>query len=77
MSYTSDDLAEVRKAIIDLGTGQQVVSVRQANGKTLTYRAPDLGELQAVEARIFREMAKASNTKTRSRTRLVITSKGL
>lgn len=77
MSYTAENLAEVRQAIIDLGTSQQVVSIRQANGKTLTYRTADLAELEAVEARIVSEIARAASTKTRSRTRLVVTSKGL
>ena len=77
MSYTADHLAEVRQAIVDLGTSKQVVQIRSANGKTLTYRAAQLDELQAVEARIVADLAKASSTTTRTRTRMVRTHKGL
>lgn len=77
MSYTQQDLTDVRAAIVALGKGARVAQIRMANGKTVSYQAADLKELKEIEARIVSELARAGDTKPRSRTRLVTTGKGL
>lgn len=75
MAYTTGQLAEVRQAIIDLSTGKRVVSVSQ-NGRTVQFDRTGLPELETLEARIAGSLA-AQSGRRRSRTRLVMTNKGL
>lgn len=75
MAYTPEQLAEVRQAIIDLSTGKRVVSITQ-NGRTVQFDRTGLPELEALEYRIKADM-KAQTGKRRTRTRLVMTNKGL
>lgn len=74
MAYTPEQLAEVRQAIVALSTGQRVVSITQ-NGRTVQFAQANLGDLKT----LGREMADALQVgkRRRSRTRLVVTSKGL
>lgn len=74
MAYTSNDLEQVRKAIVDLATGQMVARVTK-DGRTVEFRATQLAELKAMERDIVTELN--PSLKQRSRTRRVITSKGL
>ncbi|RUR51518.1 gpW family head-tail joining protein [Vreelandella populi] len=74
MAYTPEQLAEVRQAIVALSTGQRVVSITQ-NGRTVQFAQANLGDLKA----LGREMAAVlqAGKRRRSRTRLVVTGKGL
>lgn len=72
MSYTTQDLANIRQAILDLATGQRVVSFTSANGKSTTFGQTDLVKLEALERRLSQKIGGKL-----SRTRRVITSKGL
>ncbi|WP_417788214.1 gpW family head-tail joining protein [Stutzerimonas xanthomarina] len=75
MAYTPEQLAEVRQAIIDLSTGKRVVSITQ-NGRTVQFDRTGLPDLQALESTIANSVA-AQVGRRRSRTRLVMTNKGL
>lgn len=75
MAYTPEQLAEVRQAIIDLSTGKRVVSITQ-NGRTVQFDRTGLPDLQALESTIANSVA-AQAGRRRSRTRLVMTNKGL
>ncbi|WP_447556419.1 gpW family head-tail joining protein [Vreelandella sp. EE22] len=74
MAYTTEQLAEVRQAIVALSTGQRVVSITQ-NGRKVEFAQANLGDLKAFE----REMARSllAGQRRRSRTRSVVTGKGL
>ena len=72
MAYTTDQLAAVRQAIIDLSTGQRVVSITH-NGRTVQYAQTDINKLRELE----RTIAGSLKTGRRSRTRFAVTSKGL
>lgn len=74
MAYTQTDLEQVRKALLDLATGQMVGRVTK-DGRTVEFRATQIGELKAMERDIMTELN--PSLKTRTRTRQVITSKGL
>ncbi|MDL4861439.1 gpW family head-tail joining protein [Halomonas elongata] len=74
MAYTEDDLAEVRRAILDLTTGKRVARITY-NGRTVEYSGSgDLTKLREVERQIVAYLA---SNKRRTRTRSVRTSKGL
>tara|TARA_B100000929_G_scaffold225524_1_gene181845 strand:- start:2386 stop:2613 length:228 start_codon:yes stop_codon:yes gene_type:complete len=75
MANTSEQLAEVRQALVDLATGKRVVSITQ-NGRTVQFDRAGLPELEALEYRLKSEL-RAQTGKRRSRTRLVMTNKGL
>lgn len=75
MAYTTEQLAEVRQAIIDLSTGKRVVSISQ-NGRKVDFDRTNLPELETLESRIAHGLA-AQSGRRRSRTRLVMTNKGL
>ncbi|UYV20924.1 gpW family protein (plasmid) [Halomonas qaidamensis] len=75
MAFTTEQLAEVRQAIIDLSTGKRVVSITQ-NGRTVQFDRTGLPELEALEYRIKTDI-QAQTGKRRTRTRLVMTNKGL
>ncbi|MFK4014890.1 gpW family head-tail joining protein [Cobetia marina] len=75
MAYTAEQLAQVRQAIIDLGTGARVVSVTH-NGRTVQYAASRIEDLRSLERSIVEGLASASRRR-RSRTRYTTTSKGL
>ncbi len=77
MSYTSEDLELIRRAKLALAQGQQVVEVRMASGKSVSYKATQLSELRQVEADIVAALARANQSRRRSRTQKVMTSKGL
>ena len=75
MANTSEQLAEVRQAIVDLATGKRVVSINQ-NGRQVQFAQADLPALQSLENQIA-ERLQALSKRRRSRTRLVMTNKGL
>jgi len=75
MAYTPEQLAEVRQAIVDLGLGKRVVSVTQ-NGRTVQFAQTDIDKLKAL-AREIAEALPNSTVRRRTRTRIVMTSKGL
>ncbi|WP_422101990.1 gpW family head-tail joining protein [Vreelandella sp.] len=75
MAYTPEQLAEVRQAIVDLGLGKRVVSVTQ-NGRTVQFAQTDIDKLKAL-AREIAEALPNSTLRRRTRTRSVMTSKGL
>lgn len=75
MAYTTEDLTQVRRAIVDLASGQRVTRITK-DGRTVEYQSGDLGDLQALERLIAEELL-APNVRRRSRTRLVTTTKGL
>ena len=74
MAYTQTDLEQVRKALLDLATGQMVGRVTK-DGRTVEFRSTQIGELKAMERDIIAELN--PSLKKRTRTRQVITCKGL
>lgn len=73
MSYTQEDLEKLQAARMDLATGQSVTQVRTSNGKTLTFSPASRGLLEQMIA----EAKRSLSPKLQTRTRMVITSKGL
>lgn len=77
MAYTADQLAQVRQAIIDLSTNKTVVRVTK-DGRTVEFAQADIDKLRDLERSIAADVAFSdSSRKRRTRTRQVITSKGL
>lgn len=75
MGYTEEDLQQIRRAILDLASGQRVARVTK-DGRTIEYSgSADLTKLREVERQIMSYLA--SGSRRRSRTRYVKTSKGL
>lgn len=74
MAYTPEQLAEVRQAIIALSTGQRVVSITK-DGRKVDFAQANLGDLRELERTMASNLA--ALTRRRSRTRLVMTGKGL
>jgi hypothetical protein len=62
MSFTQTDLDAVKEAIIDLASGQRVVSVSIA-GKTIQYGIADLNQLKALRKEIQSEIQALSGIK--------------
>tara|TARA_R110002094_G_scaffold54390_11_gene65644 strand:+ start:4865 stop:5074 length:210 start_codon:yes stop_codon:yes gene_type:complete len=69
MSLTLEQLED---AYARLATGQNVVSFRSSNGKTVTYGPGDMPALQGMILRMKRQQGRSL-----TRSRRVITSKGL
>ncbi len=74
MAYTTDDLAKIRQAILDLAAGNRATMVTK-DGRTVQYARADIDKLRALERTISGEL-KAS-TGRRTRTRYAVTNKGL
>lgn len=74
MAYTPEQLAEVRQAVVDLGLGKRVVSVTH-NGRTVQFAQTDIDKLRDLERTIAATLIPANKRRTRSR--IVMTSKGL
>lgn len=74
MAYTAEQLSEVRQAIVDLGLGKRVVSITH-NGRTVQFAQTDMDKLRNLERTIAASQLPASRRRTR--TRGVMTSKGL
>lgn len=74
MAYTTDDLAQVRKAILELASGARV-SMIVKDGRTVQYASTDIDKLRALERTIAGEIKAGSGRRTR--TRYTVTSKGL
>jgi len=72
--YTEADLAQIRRAILDLASGKRVAKVTRGD-RTIEYSGSgDLTKLRELERQIVRALAKG---KRRTRTRYTMTSKGL
>ena len=56
MAFTSTDLENIESAIVELATGQRVVSLTIA-GKTYQFAASNLDRLQQLRATIQAELA--------------------
>lgn len=77
MAYTAEQLAQVRQAIIDLSTNKTVVRVTK-DGRTVEFAQADIDKLRDLERAIAADVAFTDPIrKRRTRTRQVITSKGL
>jgi len=74
MAYTTDDLAKVRQAILDLASGNRATMVTK-DGRTVQYARADIDKLRALERTIAADLQ--PTTGRRSRTRYTVTSKGL
>lgn len=74
MAYTTDDLAQVKQAILDLATGNRATMVTK-DGRTVQYARADIDKLRALERTIAADLQPAASR--RSRTRYTVTSKGL
>jgi hypothetical protein len=72
MAYTSQNLADVEAAIINLAAGRRVVSVT-IEGKSIAYGQAQLPELKQLKAEIVLEL----QTTTSRRFFLAQTDKGL
>ncbi|GHA85378.1 phage head-tail joining protein [Modicisalibacter luteus] len=75
MAYTADDLASIRRAIVELARGQRVTTVTH-NGRTVQYAQSDIDALRDLAREIALELKHAGGRR-RSRTHYVTTSKGL
>ena len=75
MAYTTAELAQVRQAIIDLSTGKQVTRIAK-DGRTVEYATTDLNKLRALERDIVAGL-QSTAARHRTRTRYVVTGKGL
>ena len=73
MAFTSADLTQVETAIVNLGIGERVVTVRFSSGKTIQYHETDLSELERLRGMIKKDI---NLTAGNSRHRYVSTSKG-
>lgn len=74
MAYTETELTQIRKAIVDLSTGQQVARITK-DGRTVEYARTALEDLRQLERDITSQLQRQQKRQTR--TRYVITSKGL
>jgi len=75
MPYTTDELAKVQQALIDLASGKRIVSV-MANGKNIQYGPAQIKDLETLRNAMQLEINQVSATKQQ---RFVLTqsSKGL
>jgi len=73
MAYTSADLTQVETAIVNLGIGERVVTIRFSSGKMIQYHETDMSELERLRALIKRDINSAAGN---SRYRYATTSKG-
>lgn len=72
MAYTQSEIDQVRQAILDLTNGQRATMVVK-DGRTIQYQRASLPELRAQ----LRMMIAATSDAQKSRTRYVVTNKGL
>lgn len=72
MSYTSDDLAAIDRAIVEFGKGDRVGSVT-CDGEKIEYSETSLTELRQLRA----EIARSLKPKAKTRFRPLFYSKGL
>lgn len=72
MSWTADELAQIRAAVLALATGTRVASVSYAGppARSVSYQAADLPTLRAI-------LAEAEQAQRSSNYRLAATRKGL
>lgn len=76
MAYTKEHLAQVRQAILELASGTRVARIIY-QGKTIEYSGSgDLDKLVKLESQIAARLH-AAGARTRTRTRFVVTNKGL
>lgn len=73
MAWTSEEVAQVRAAILKLATGAAVASVSYAGppARTVSYQSTDLDKLRALLAEMERSASSSPSY------RLATTSKGL
>jgi len=76
MAYTDAEIAEVKKAIQDLTTGNRATMVTK-DGRTVQYQRASLPDLRAQLKIMLAENLAASGSGRRSRTRYAVTNKGL
>lgn len=74
MAYTADEHAQVKQAILDLAVGRRATMVTK-DGRTVQYARADMGRLQALERSMSESLQPSGGRRTR--TRQVVTSKGL
>jgi len=74
IAYTEADLATVKAAILALATGQRVVTVTAADGRSMTWAQSDMDKLRGLLSEIESDIASVSG---RRRYVLTTTSKGL
>ncbi len=75
MAYTTEQLAEVRQAIVDLAAGKRVTMIMK-DGRSVQYAQSDINKLRSLEREIAADLQAQAGTR-RSRTRYTVTSKGL
>lgn len=66
-------LEELKTARARLASGQHVVNFRSANGKSVTYGTGDIGRLD----KLIADAERAASATKRSRSRRMVSSKGL
>ena len=76
MAYTTTDLANVEKAIIDLATNKRAVRF-VVDGNMVQYTAVELPHLRSLRNEIASELDAASETSTSASAFFVIGGKGL
>lgn len=74
MAYTEADRAAVKAAILALATGERVVSVSAADGRSTMWAQSDMDKLRGLLSEIERDIASVSG---RRRYVLTTSSKGL
>lgn len=77
MAYTQEDLDQIEAAMVRLGKGEQVVSVRMSTGRVTQYQPADLGTMRSLVRMIRRQINSATGNPRPRRTINVVTSKGL
>lgn len=73
MAYTTDDLSEISRAIVELGAGKRVVRVSKGDGM-IEYGQASLIELRSIETALITSLNAARGKRSCLR---VATSKGL
>ena len=74
MAYTEADRAAVKAAILALATGERVVTVTAADGRSTTWAQSDLDKLRVLLSEIEADISSSSG---RRRHVYTTTSKGL
>jgi len=75
MAFTATDVTNLEAAIMKLANGARVVECN-IDGDMVQYHGSDLKSMMALLSDIKAQIAAASSTATRGRTRVAVTTKG-
>ncbi len=63
MTYTKDDLEQIKNAILSLATGKRRVKVSMSNGSSIEYGQADLKALRKLQQEILSSVASSQAEK--------------